>query len=303
MFKDNASSAGAAAPVQPLQAREFEGVAVNYAQHRAAEDGMAAPNSGRPGKNGSPQILSHAAVAAAKVLRSFNTWAFKREQPADPHLMLQFISAAIALEAPIRFVLYWGKGPRCNLGLPDIECLDYLAALARRVRAVHAPGAAIKLIFTDTHAALNGHSPAGLRGYFGEIDIKARQYGFETCWLGHIIRAAGAAATSDPADDALPDETLRRLAESAKKWYRGEGTAEQGALKYYRMNMIEKRAVEIAFPRSIFITFNGSDLRNLFPTQLPIFFMYSLRRGTSVKPWFVASDATVEMAVVNLASP
>ena len=291
MFKDNASSAGTAAPMQPRPAREFNGVAVNDNQHRASKSGTPAPTSARSGKNGSPQILSHAGVAATKVLRSFNTWAFKREQPADPHLMLQFISEAIALDAPVPFVLYWGKGPRCNLGMADIHCLDYLAALARRVRAVHSHGAAIKLIFTDTHAALNGHSPASMRGYFGEIDLKARQYGFDTCWLSHIIRAAEATATSDPADDALPEETLRRLAESARKWYRGEGTAEQGALKYYRMNMVEKRAVEIAFPRAIFITFNGSDLRSLFPTRLPIFFMYSLRRGMSVKPWFVASDA------------
>jgi hypothetical protein len=236
-------------------------------------------------------MLSHAGVTATKVLHSFNTWAFKREQPADPHLMLQFISEAIALDAPVPFILYWGKGPRSNLGMPDIQCLDYLAALARRVRAVHPRGAAIKLIFTDTHAALNGHSPASMRGYFGETDIKARQHGFDTCWLSHIIRAAEATTISDPADDALPEEMLRRLAESARKWYRGEGTAEQGALQYYRMNMVEKRAVEIAFPRAIFITFNGSDLRSLFPTRLPIFFMYSLRRGMSVKPWFVASDA------------
>ncbi|MEA2997054.1 MAG: hypothetical protein QOG74_2603 [Alphaproteobacteria bacterium] len=276
MFKDNASP----------------GVAMNYTQHRAAGADMAEPNGGVPGADGPPQTLPHGGAYAAKVLRSFNTWAFKREQPADPHLMLQFVSEAIALEASIRFVLYWGKGPRSTLGVPDITCLDYLAALASRVGAIYEPGAAIKLIFTDTHAALNGHSPASMREYFGEIDIKARQYGFDTCWLSHIIRAAEAAATSDPADDALPEETLRRLSESAKKWYRGEGTAEQGALKYYRMNMIEKRAVEIAFPRSIFITFNGSDLRSLFPTQLPIFFMYSLRRGMSVKPWFIASDAT-----------
>jgi hypothetical protein len=290
MFKDNASSAGTAAPMQPRPVREFDGVAVNDNQHRASESGTSAPKSGRSGKNGSPQILSHTG-AATKVLRSFDTWAFKREQPADPHLMLQFISEAIALDAPVPFVLYWGKGPRCNLGAPDIQCLDYLAALANRVRAVHPHGAAIKLIFTDTHAALNGHSPASAREYFGEIDLKARQYGFDTCRLSHIIRAAEATATSDPADDALPEETLRRLADSARKWYRGEGTAEQGALQYYRMNMVEKRAVEIAFPRAIFITFNGSDLRSLFPTRLPIFFMYSLRRGMSVKPWFVASDA------------
>jgi hypothetical protein len=291
MFKDNTSSDGAVAPMQPRPAREFNSVGVNDNQHRASKSGTPAPKSGGSGKNGLPQMLSHAGAVATKVLHSFNTWAFKREQPADPHLMLQFISEAIAVDAPVPFVLYWGKGPRSNLGMPDIQCLDYLAALARRVRAVHPRGAAIKLIFTDTHAALNGHSPASMRGYFGEMDIKARQYGFDTCWLSHIIRAAEATATSDPADDALPEEMLRRLAESARKWYRGEGTAEQGALQYSRMNMVEKRAVEIAFPRAIFITFNGSDLRSLFPTRLPIFFMYSLRRGMSIKPWFVASDA------------
>jgi hypothetical protein len=40
------------------------------------------------------------------------------------------------------------------------------------------------------------------------------------------------------------------------------------------------------FPHSIFITFNGGKLRCLFPTRLPIFYMYSLRRGVSIKPWF-----------------
>jgi hypothetical protein len=47
----------------------------------------------------------------------------------------------------------------------------------------------------------------------------------------------------------------------------------------------------MAFPHSIFITFNGSRLRALFPEHLPIFYMYSLRRGFSAKPWFVASDS------------
>jgi hypothetical protein len=291
MFKDNASSAHATAPMEPPQGRECTGAAANCNQQCASEHEIAAPNSGLPGKNGSSQVLPQAGIAAAKVMRSFNTWAFKREQPADPDLMLRFISEAVALQAPVPFVLYWGKGPRCSLGVPEIECLEYLAAMASRVRAGYEPGAAIKLIFTDTHAELNGQSPPSMREYFGEMALKARQYGFDTCWLSQIIRAAEATPTSDAADDAAPEDTLRRLAVSAKKWYRGEGTAEQGALKYYRMNMIEKRAVELAFPRSIFITFNGSDLRSLFPTRLPIFFMYSLRRGMSVKPWFVAADA------------
>src|SRR5436189_5478941 len=51
-------------------------------------------------------------VTAEKVLQTFNTWAFKREQPDNPLLMLQLIAHSIAVGEPIPFVLYWGKGPR-----------------------------------------------------------------------------------------------------------------------------------------------------------------------------------------------
>ena len=47
---------------------------------------------------------------------------------------------------------------------------------------------------------------------------------------------------------------------------------------------------------SIFITFNGSEFRCLFPERLPIFYMYSLRRGVSVKPWFLPPVAALEPA-------
>jgi L-tyrosine isonitrile synthase len=88
----------------------------------------------------------------------------------------------------------------------------------------------------------------------------------------------------------VPEETLRRLCASATKWFRGVGSVEDGARRYYQMNMVERRAVELAFPRSIFVTFSGSELRDLFPRGLPIFFMYSLRRGISTKPWFLPAE-------------
>jgi hypothetical protein len=232
-----------------------------------------------------------AKVAAEKVLHAFNTWAFKREQPDNPLLMLQIISHSIAADEPIPFVLYWGKGPRGTLGAPDIECMEYLALLARRVGEAYPPGAAIKLIFTDTHASLNGHSRSGIRAYFAEIEACARRHGFAHCWLSQLTLAAETSTTHDVLDDAAPDvDILEQLATAAAKWYFGDETPERAALTYYRMNMVEKRAVELAFPRSIFITFSGSRLRVLFPKRLPVFYMYSLRRGVSVKPWFFRAE-------------
>src|ERR1700722_13181074 len=248
----------------------------------------AAPRqSGRTVKTGRLSNQTKATVSAETVLRSFNTWAFKREQPADPQLMSRMISELIALGDPVSFVLYWGKGPRHRLGEPDIECLEYLGALARRVHEAYKPGAVFKLIFTDTHAELNGHASHSVSEYFAEVQAHAVARGFETCFLSELTRSAAAVANFAADHEAVPEETLQRLSASARKWYRGDGTAGQGALKYYQMNMVEKRAVELAFPRSIFVTFNGSDLRSLFPDRLPIFYMYSLRRGFSVKPWFL----------------
>jgi L-tyrosine isonitrile synthase len=225
-------------------------------------------------------------VAPEKVLQAFNTWAFKREQPDNPPLMLQTISRSIAQGEPIPFVLYWGKGPRSAIDAPDVECLEYIASLTRRIGDIYPRGAAVELIFTDTHAELNGHSQPSVRAYFAEIEACARKFGFAHCWMSHLTQAAGPAAT-DTLDDPSPDDdTLERLATSAAKWYHGHESPERAALIYYKLNMVEKRAVEIAFPHAIFITFNGRHLRCLFPKRLPIFYMYSLRRGVSVKPWF-----------------
>lgn len=202
--------------------------------------------------------------------------------------MLEIISAAIARAEPVSFVLYWGKGPRCTLAEPDLVCLDYLAKLAHRVREAHKPGATIRLIFTDTHAMLNGHSSESMQRYLAMVEAEARKRNFGACFLSRLTAAE---RSNDPIEPPhVPEQLLQILSESAGKWFHGDGTVEEAALKYYRMNIGEKRTVEFAFPGSIFITFNGSELRDLFPENLPIFYMYSLRRGTGVKPWFLPGE-------------
>ena len=266
--------------------------ALHGAPYRRFEGASAvALNTARSGANRSRDNPAPKKDASEQILRAFNTWAFKREQPSDPQLMLRVIAEAVAREQSVPFVVYWGKGPRCKIDDPDLKCFDYLSAFAGRVSAVYEPGAAIKLIFTDTHAELNGYPQIGISNYFAAIESEARRRGFECCWLGQLIRTTKAQAEDYVGDDTVPEDMLAKLSASAMKWYRGEGIAEQGALKYFHMNMIEKRAVELAFPHAIFVTFNSSKLRILFPKRLPIFYMYSLQRGSSVKPWFLPAEA------------
>ncbi len=273
-----------------LCAQEYDPTTVtaHYNQYAPAADKSAA-NPDEHIKRPAP-VEPNIFADAAKVLRSFNTWTFKREQPSDAQLMVQVIAEAIAGRRPVPFLLYWGKGPRHSAAAPEAKCLDFLAALAARVRDAYTPGAAIKLILTDTHAELNGHSPRDIETYFDDIRSEANQRGFETCLLGQLVKSAGSLATAAALDEAVSAKMMACLVDSANKWYRGSATPEQGALAYLRMNLIEQRVVERAFPGSIFITFNGRQLRALFPRQLPIFYMYSLRRGTSVKPWFMPAE-------------
>lgn len=226
-----------------------------------------------------------APVTPERVLQAFNTWAFKRQQPTEPQLLLASIAAAMARLQPLRFVLYWGKGPRNGIAAPERECLDYLAQMAHRIEQVYAPGAVFTLVFTDTHATLNGHSAAGMASYYGAVADAAGERGFAYRFLGEIVAAAPEAALSDDCEPT--PAVLARLQACAAKWYRGEGSTSQGAARYYRMNMVERRAIEIAFPGAIFVTFNGAEYRELFPARLPAFYMYSMRKGIAVKPWFV----------------
>lgn len=236
-------------------------------------------------------------VTADTVLHAFNTWAFKREQPTTSETLRAAIGSALSAARPVEFVLYWGKGPRSAASEHEIACLDFLAAMAARIKAVYAAGAVFRLIFTDTHATLNGHARESMNAYFADVADLALARGFTTCLLGDLIDSHDPHNRLHVDGDLSLDPMFADLTRCAAKWYAGEGCAEDGAEHYYRMNLREKRVVEMAFPESVFVTFNGSTFRGLFPDNLPIFYMYSLKRGCAVKPWFLPQPEAVSAMV------
>ncbi len=226
-----------------------------------------------------------------KILKSFNTWFFKREQPDSVEKLKDAVARAVKLEQPVSFVLYWGKGPRFERAHPDVLCLNYLNEFVNRITKIYKEGATITLIFTDTHARLNGFPSDATLQYFDEIADSAAQFNFRHCKLGELVNSL---EKPHPTPELPSDDMISKLSLSAAKWYRGTNTPHAAARTYYAMNMIEKRAVGLAFPDAIFITFNGSEMRELFPDHLSIFYMYSLKRGTSVKPWFLPASSGAE---------
>lgn len=232
-----------------------------------------------------PSQTNEILASAEKILKSFNTWSFKREQPSDTELMLRFISNALEKRRPIPFVLYWGKGLRSHIVDAERLCLAFLDRMSQRIAAVYSPGAKIHLLFTDTHAALNGHDQSSIDAYFSEVEQAMPSPTFVSSRLSDVV----AKFTYDiPTEThAISDKLLAKLEKSAQKWYKNESHYRKGAEEYYWQNMIERKAVEQEFSSYIFLTFNGSDMRELFPSALPIFYMYSIRKGTSSKPWFM----------------
>ncbi len=227
---------------------------------------------------------------ADALVQSFNSWAFKREQPDNPEMLKRVAAAAVERDLPLAFVLYWGRGPRAYVAAPERQCLDFLAGLANRVQSQHGPGAEVTIICTDTHAELNGHSPLSTQRYFAEVQQEAARRGFLACVLSDLVAWAEDRIDAERALERPSPEILRGLMASAAKWYGGGRPPEEGARLYYQANMIEKQAVEAAFPDAIFVTFNGSELRPLFPDRMPVFYMYSVRRGVAVKPWFMPAE-------------
>ncbi len=237
---------------------------------------------------------------AGRIVRSFNTWAYKREQPSDPTLLRSAVNMAVTRSVAVPFVLYWGKGPRRNLAPPDEQCLNYIATLGQRVRECYPPGASFTLLLTDTHADLNEHPAADVDCYFNAIQHAANARGFTCRTLSDVARTQPTDGTTVTTDIA-PVDILDVLTGSAAKWYGGAGSPTDGAARYFQLNMQEKRAVEQQYPDSIFVTFNSSRHRLLFPERLPIFYMYSLKKGVAVKPWFLSEHAVTDGAAASFA--
>ncbi|MCL5411058.1 MAG: asparagine synthase-related protein [Patescibacteria group bacterium] len=220
-----------------------------------------------------------------KVIEQFNTWSFKREQPNDEEGIERVVEEAVGKNTPIPFVLYWGKGEKNTAGKQEIDALNMLENINDRIKQAYKPGAEFTLVFTDTHAVLNGYSEGGIQQYYSSVKILATERKINCLCMSEIAPLDYDKLLIQSRELEINDRVLEILKESSSKHYKRSSDHALGAKLYYNQNQIEKSAAAKNFPKHIFMTYSSSALNDILP-ELPIFYMYSMEKGTSIKPWF-----------------
>lgn len=220
------------------------------------------------------------------IISSFDTWKFKREQPFNYEKLKEVIQTAVDNSKPIKFVTYWGKGNKNEAGEPEKQALAFLQEFFDRIRTLYSPGIELLILLTDTHAELNGHSKDNAKMYFDSVRDLAQAQGFKTTYLSELVEYNKDQLIPLVESVNMGKELFEILLNSAEKHYTTSNDYSAAANLYYLQNQLEKEKIAEKYPDYIFLTFNGSELNDLFPKTLPIFYMYSTKKGTSVKPWF-----------------
>jgi asparagine synthase (glutamine-hydrolysing) len=225
---------------------------------------------------------------AQKILESFNTWKFKKEQPNTSDKIMLSILQSIRKKEPIKFVMYWGKGDRDTISEIDLMAIERLLDFRTMIEKEYTKGTELTFIFTDNHARLNGYGTEGTDAYFNSVRSEAEKHGIKNILLSELVEYNEENISKDVESVEINDELLNNLVKSSERHYRNsENNHLVGAKIYYLQNQLERKAVEQKFNDNIFLTYNGNEVDGILPTKLPIFYMYSYKKGSSEKPWFM----------------
>lgn len=225
-------------------------------------------------------------ITAEKIIESFNTWKFKREQPFDIGKFTEVIELAIANNSPIPFITYWGIGDKNDNIDSELQTFDFLRLFFQRIKDVYTPGITLTVIFTDNHGYLNGYSEDKITNYFSLIKDIVDKEDYRIVRLSSFVEYNKSLLEQEITHVRIGQKLAESLLNSSQKHYKASADAAYGMKLYYVQNQIEKRVLEDKFKNHVFLTFNNSEMNDLFPIELPIFYMYSLHTKTSVKPWF-----------------
>lgn len=214
----------------------------------------------------------------------------------------------------IQFIMLWGASNKAHATKADKDGLLYLFHFLKRVEHAYGLKVNLNLIFTDTHAHLNGYTKEYYERYITEISYHIRKHGYSFVrsseLSGRFARDMGYQGMMDYVEDIIqqPEERFGSwnmpvqvnnlvpfFAHYALKHCRRIASHESGlffqnerlaALGYLTLAAFDKRVITETYHDHAFITYMSREESLVLP-DLPVIRLYSIKSGLRTRPWFI----------------
>lgn len=211
-----------------------------------------------------------------------------------------------------KFVMLWGASDKTRSTAADKDGLLYLLHFLKRVEDIYRVKAYLTLIFTDTHAFLNGYHKENYGRYIDEIKYHIRKHGYDWVLSSDLDMLLATNLGFKDANElveeiirdpitrlnnlqAIPADVIEAFARYASRhciriarhksglYFKD---VEAAAMGYLYLAMLEKQVVTERFRDSAFITYMSREDQLVLP-DLTIVRLYSIQSGLRTRPWFI----------------
>ncbi|HHD63114.1 MAG TPA: hypothetical protein ENK96_01845 [Desulfobulbaceae bacterium] len=235
----------------------------------------------------------HLAILKAINKRRFLRKRFNEKQAVCVTRRLRHV---VSQGEAVKFLMMWGVGTKQETGCWEEYALAQLEGMFREIKKIWPVGAALKIVFADTHARINRIPEAVIEHYYSSLlhlikripAFQSELIRLSALWNKCRRRPEDVACGKSP-DSLISREQYEFIKKNATKRYYG-ADPEEGARRYLKARLADNMILEAEYSDHIFLTYNNPAVMAPFQPELPVLYVWSLRRGRSCSPWFLPNE-------------
>ena len=182
----------------------------------------------------------------------------------------------------VELVVYWGAWRRARVGAAEEAYLKGLQAVAMTISQTLKVDCRVQLVFTDTHARLNGADAAVVADYEHSVRSALRPP-FVLTRMSEIFVADQSFPVEVTGQGAVYDRLLNVLERQARTTF-GLDQSDRAA-GYMALNILESGHVLERWPLGLFYHVGPTEAALMLPS-MPKLHGYAGKPGLKRKPWF-----------------
>lgn len=204
--------------------------------------------------------------------------------------LTDLIETTIREGQPLKLFYLWGLHKKCRINEFDEAALLFLSSIFSHIENIMfglSRTVEFTLVLSDSHAVLNGIPDDCIQSYSNDVRKWASSSGWSTKFLSELWDAYGLTQTMiNEEAETIPDTAINDLLHSFATKYFSSADKMIGAKRYQVARLMEKSIIEKEFAGYIHLTAADTRLSSLQPS-LPHFHVWTVKRGSSKKPWFM----------------